>query len=316
MKIVKAVSPYHHPGFLNFKEGPYHAWEALGGKVAKAHYPWRFLHGLAYRWELPTLWKNKKEARLRFVQPYTISFDTYPDYARYEIIPFVWDCWPCHFEKMCAWLKKHNVRSAIFTSSQVADFIRTQFPQMNVLAITEGIKGENYKEGLLLREREIDILEYGRNTDRVVNYCLSHLKIVRGQKDGENLLTSEELYKYLKESKVVLAYPKNWTNPELAGNIETLTQRYWEGMLSRCVLVGHAPQELIDLVGYNPVIEVNLTDADGQLESIIQNIEKYQDLVDRNRKAALKYSGWEIRIKKIMEWLCSVGYYAKYVVKK
>ena len=45
--------------------------------------------------------------------------------------------------------------------------------------------------------------------------------------------------------------------PELAGDIETLTQRYWECMLSRIVMLGHAPQELIDLIGYNPVIEID-----------------------------------------------------------
>ena len=37
----------------------------------------------------------------------------------------------------------------------------------------------------------------------------------------------------------------------------TLTQRYWECMFSRMVMVGHAPQEFIDFIGYNPVIELN-----------------------------------------------------------
>ena len=47
------------------------------------------------------------------------------------------------------------------------------------------------------------------------------------------------------------------TQPEVAGDIETLTQRYWECMFSRMVMVGHAPQELIDFIGYNPVIELS-----------------------------------------------------------
>lgn len=37
----------------------------------------------------------------------------------------------------------------------------------------------------------------------------------------------------------------------------TLTQRYCECMFSRMVMEGHAPQELIDFIGYNPVIELS-----------------------------------------------------------
>jgi hypothetical protein len=91
-KTVKAVAPYFHPGFLNFKTLPYEAWVKSGGQTAKTHYPTRMLHGMAYKYELPSLWENEKEARLRFVEPVSLSFDTFPDYARYEIIPMIWDC--------------------------------------------------------------------------------------------------------------------------------------------------------------------------------------------------------------------------------
>ena len=96
-KHIKAVTPYIHPGFLNFKLAPFEAWKRLGGDIAKSHYPPKCLHGAAFRWELPTLWKSKKEARLRFVEPVSLFFDTFPDYARYEVVPMFWDCWPCYF---------------------------------------------------------------------------------------------------------------------------------------------------------------------------------------------------------------------------
>ena len=51
-----------------------------------------------------------------------------------------------------------------------------------------------------------------------------------------------------------------------AGDIETLTQRYWENMLSRIIMVGHAPKELVDLIGYNPIIEI---DKENDKEQII-----------------------------------------------
>lgn len=107
-KTIKAVAPFAHPGFLNFKQAPFEAWKRLGGDVAKSHYPPKCLHGAVFRWELPTLWKSKKKARLRFVEPVSLSFDSFPDYARYEVVPMFWDCWPCYFEKTCEWLRKHG----------------------------------------------------------------------------------------------------------------------------------------------------------------------------------------------------------------
>lgn len=307
MKKIVAIPPYIYQN-TNFKMAPYEAWVKCEGQVANAHYPWRLFHGLVFRWELPSFWKKKKEARLRFVQPISLKFDTFPDYAFYEIIPLFWDVWPPYFEKTCLWLEKHHVKTAIFTSLQTADRIQKRFPQMNVIHITEGIDVNNYNEGRNLRDRTIDFFEYGRNIDSVVKYNFDNLNVIRGQKNGKNLLTQEELKANLQNAKIVAAYPKSWTNPDQAGDIETLTQRYWEGMLSRCVMIGHAPKELINLIGYNPVVEVDLQNPDDQLRSVVVNIEKYQGLVDRNRETALNKCDWSIRMKTIQEWLCSLGY--------
>ena len=152
MKTVKAVAPYIHPEELNFKKAPYEAWVKLGGQTAKSHYPHRLLHGLAFRYEIPTVLKNCKEARLRFVEPVSLSFDTFPDYACYEIIPFVWDCWPRYFEKMCHWMKKHQVRTAIFTSSQTAERMRQRFPEMNIMYCPEAVDSSLYHQGKSLKE--------------------------------------------------------------------------------------------------------------------------------------------------------------------
>ena len=318
MKTVKAVAPYIYPGGINFKHKPYEAWVKLGGQVASAHYPPRWMHGLAFRYELPDWCKSvncqfsivnsHNEARLRFVQPWTIEFDTFPDYALYEVIPFFWDVWPENFEKTFAWLKKHNTKTAIFTSSQVAEMVRARFPEMNVLAVTEGIDVETYSEGKLLKDREIDFLEYGRNIDNVVKYRFQGLNVLRGQKDGKNLLTSEQLLKGLQNSKVVAAYTKKWTNPEQAGDIDTLTQRYWECMLSGCVMIGHAPRELVDLIGYNPVIEIDRENPNEQLRDVLSNIANYQDLAGRNRKSAIKYGDWKYSMQRVMIFLQDKGY--------
>ena len=300
MTIVRAVAPYSHPGYLNFKTAPYEAWKKLGGQTAKAHYPARFFHKLAYRNELPTLWKNKKEARLRFVEPISLYFDTFPDYARYEIIPFVWDCWPRYFEKTCQWIEKHQVRTAIFTSSQTAERMRQRFPEKNIMYCPEAIDTSLYIKGGLLKNRKTDLLEFGRGSKINGNGTLNH---VRTKVNGKFTYTNEQLYEAMGDAKITIALPRSMTQPKIAGDIETLTQRYWECMLSRMVMVGHAPKELIDLVGYNPVIELNREHSDEQFHDILSHIEDYQTLVDKNRETALQMGDWSVRMKDVISFL-------------
>ena len=308
-KVVNAVAPYQHNNGINFKTQVYDAWIKVNGQVAKSHYPIRMFHGLAYRYELPILWKSKKEARLRFVEPVSISFDTFPDYAHYEIIPFIWDCWPCYFEKVCAWFKKHDVRTAIFTSSQTAERMQKLFPEMNIMFCPEGIDTSRYSEGKPLVERDIDLLEFGRSNKAILKGTFpDSLNHICTKVHGSYLYTNEQLYDLLGKAKLTIALPRSMTDPEKAGGIETLTQRYWENMLSRIVMVGHAPQELVDLIGYNPVIEIDLDYPKEQILDIVAHIEVYQDLIDSNRKIALELGDWVLRMKDVIHFLHSVGY--------
>ena len=79
-------------------------------------------------------------------------------------------------------------------------------------------------------------------------------------------------------------------------------------MLSRSVLLGRAPKELIDLVGYNPVVTLDKEHSDEQVRDIVEHISEYQDLVNKNRETALRMAPWEIRMKRVMEWLEGLGY--------
>ncbi len=314
MTVIRAVAPYHHPGHLNFKEAPYKAWVELGGLTAPAHYPPRLLHGLAFRWELPRVFLKSGEARLRFVEPISIHFDTFPDNACREIIPMVWDCWPRYFEQMARWLQSHKVRTAIFTSRDTAERMRKRLSGVNIMWCPEGIDTTQYLEGKPLAERSIDLLEFGRGTEGVIPLRLaSSVKHIRTKVNGRFIYTDVQLHESMADAKVTITLPHSITNPEFSGGLETLTQRYWECMLSRIVMVGHAPRELVDLIGYNPVIEIPVDEHAGEAYSgkivdILQHLSDYQQLVDRNRATALRVGDWEVRMRQVMEWLKSLGY--------
>ena len=307
MKTVKAVAPYSHG--INFKMQTYDAWTKAGGQTMRSHYPWRIFHRFAFDYEFPTIRKSKDIAQLRFVEPVSINFDTFPDYACHEIIPFIWDCWPKYFDKTCDWFKRHEVRTAIFTSSQTAERMRERFPEMNILWCPEGIDTSLYSEGKELKNREIDILEFGRSNRKVFKAELpSSIKHVCTMQNGKYIFTNEELRQSMGDAKVTITLPRSITQPDMAGDIETLTQRYWECMLTRMVMVGHAPKELVDFIGYNPVIEIDTENPNGQINDILQHLADYRDLTNKNREVALKKGDWTVRMQGVMDFLKGNGY--------
>ena len=309
MKIVKAIPPYLYIGASNFKYYPCEAWEKIGGEVSRNFYPPQFLHSLIYRITLPPVFKSKREARLRFVSGYSIQFDTFPDYAFYEVIPVIWDCWPKQVESVAAFFRKHQVKTAIFTSSQTADVFRNLFPQMNILTITEGIKIDLYSPGNVLSDRKIDILEIGRKDGNFFKSPLPEgINHIKTGNFARTFQSDEEFRTALADTKVTITVPRCDVDKKIAGNIETLTQRYWECMLSRIVMVGRAPQELIDLIGYNPVVDWDGNDASPLVSQLLQDISSYQSLVDKNYETAKRMASWDIRMKVIMEYLEKLGY--------
>ena len=219
----------------------------------------------------------------------------------------------------CLWLRKHNVKTAVFTSRQTAERMQERFSgeskkwqKMNVIWCPEAVDGELYQKGNELKDRSIDLLEFGRSNDKVVcSEKLAGIEIngnrilhICTKQNGKFVYTNEQLYEAMGDAKVTITLPRSMTQPEVAGDIETLTQRYWECMFSRMVMVGHAPQELVDFIGYNPVIELrDDISAEDLIADVLENIENYQSLVDKNRETAEKLGSWNVRMKWLMEEL-------------
>ena len=308
MKIVKAIQPYTRHNGSNFKFPPYNEWVNNDGKVSRAIYPIRHLHGLAHKIELPSFNILSSQARLRFAEAFTINFDCWPDYLWCETIPFIWDCWPSMYDRIEKWFYKHNIRTAIFTSSITAEEIRQRCPDVNILHVTEGIDTSVYHAGGSLVKRSIDFLEYGSKQRNLFEKPLEGINHVNSTSIITKMMTWDDLLNTMSDAKVTLALPRCDIDQEVTGGVETLTQRFWEGMLSRSVLVGRAPKELTDLIGYNPVITLDRQNAEEQIKDIIAHIDDYQVLVDKNREVALTMAPWNIRIKKIMNWLTELGY--------
>lgn len=307
-KTVYAVAPCHQEIGSNFKTYPYLAWTNLGGGKVDSHYLPKWLRGIPYHFDFPTIYQSRTKCRLRFVEACTIGFDCFPDYICYETIPIIWDCWPMYFDNVIRWLKKHKIKSVIFTATQTATHARDVLPKLNILTITEGIDVSSYHIGTNLVDRDIDLLEYGRVERNFFHEYVSGINHVNVKNSKGRMSTWNKLVETISQSKICVALPRCDVDSKFTGGVETLTQRFWEGMLSRTLLIGRAPKELVDLIGYNPVITLDRNNPQQQVRDILAHIEDFQPFVDKNRETALQMGSWDIRMKQVMEWLQGLGY--------
>ena len=57
----------------------------------------------------------------------------------------------------------------------------------------------------------------------------------------------------------------------------------------------------MDFIGYNPVIELSdKIPAEEQIADVIEHIEGFQPLVDKNRETAERLGSWDVRMKWLM----------------
>lgn len=240
---------------------------------------------------------------------------SYPHYLSYHIIPMLWDTWPKEQDWLFKDLRRLRCPLVLVSSRQMAIRIEREL-NIKSLWVPEGIDIRGFNKGNDLSTRPTDVFELGRQhhqyhialeTALTKNFIKSWKGNVYG-KDGSlhklACANTEELKETLALSKIVVCFPKIDTAPySESGNIETLTQRYWEAMLSRCLIVGRAPAELTDLLGYYPVVDVDWNNPTEQLRNILSNISDYQWLVDKNLEAAKRLAPWDSRMNEIKTFI-------------
>lgn len=282
------------------------AWVHNGGKMLKPKF--QLPHILRVLLGRYLSWLNfSRRKSLIVLSSGRIESAACPYLFAYEIIPVLWDVWPANLPPLISFIRRHKVKTLFCTSSQTVEKLRRVFPKLVVVWVPEGIKIEAYPNGDKLINRPVDILSYGRQMEGLMSELLEISKQksmnVLFRKGREHLFsTPDELTKGLRSSKLTICYPQSMTHPRRAAGLETLTQRYWEAMLSGTLPIGHAPRELITVCGYNPVVELGANPC-GRIEKILGNIADYQNLVDKNRKVAEDIAGWDKRMPAIMEEL-------------
>ena len=293
---------------------PYMAWFSSAWGRAGGEYKWDIKLPRKVRAILGrtlTFSTGINSGRLLVCSGHRVESVAWPWCYFYEIVPVMWDVWPGYFEPLVNFIRKCKVKLVFCTSSQQVEHLKERVPGLNAIWLPEGIDVASYPVGTRLVDRPVDVLEYGRRMEPVHDALVDHKfkrPFAHAFSTGNDLLFPDfdSMTAGIRNAKITICYPQCDTKPWRAGEIETVTQRYWEGMLSGTLIAGRAPKELIDLCGYNPVIALGEQPA-WQIEEILNHIEDYQALVDRNRAYAEKNADWSTRIPIVMKALQDNG---------
>ena len=220
---------------------------------------------------------------------------------------YCFDVWPDNRDRFVAFLNRFGVDYAFVSASQSAAYVRERVGA-EVHWVPEGIDPAPYRHRPLA-ERDVDVLQLGRKYDAYHERIVDGLEragktyLYERQKGAVVFPTREGFLDGLARAKVSVCVPSSITHPARSGDVETMTLRYLQSMAAKCLVVGHAPEEMVRLFGYNPVVEIDMGDPAGQLLDVLGHMERYADLVERNHRAVLERHTWAHRWRRIADVL-------------
>ena len=245
-------------------------------------------------------WKSGKNIYLAILMG-PAEYRLFPICYAKEAVVYCFDCWPAKYGRWEAFFRRNRIKLSFFSARRSAEYFSNSIPEMNSLWLPEAVDPKAYNNSRSLEGRSIDVLELGRRNDLFHQAISQHLKenhrvhLYEKEKGQIIFPTREAMVNGLSDSKISVCFPSSMTHPERSGDVETVTYRYFEAMASGCLVLGKCPQELLDLFGYNPVIEADQEDPYGQIDEILSAPGRYQDLVYRNYQRLLEVGTWRSR---------------------
>lgn len=218
---------------------------------------------------------------------------------------YLFDAWPAEWDRIAAFADHFGVDHVFVSASQAAAQLQ-QRTRAAVHWLPEGIDPSAYRHRPT-SERDIAVLQMGRRYDAYHEQIIgalarSGLSYRYEAVKGEIIFpTKADLIDGLSRSRISICVPSSITHPERSGEVETMTLRYLQSMASRCLVVGHAPAEMVRLFGYNPVVEIDAADPAGQLLNLAAAPERHADLIERNHRAVLEAHTWHHRWSRMAE---------------
>lgn len=221
---------------------------------------------------------------------------------------YFFDAWPSCHTQIQRFVTHFSVDDLFFSSSQVADVFQRRNPSRRCRWIPEGINPDEYRQ-IDYGEKDIDVLQIGRKYDLYHEKIATPLqmegfKYLYEKVKGQVIFPSREEYvQGLARAKISICTPSSVTHPDRSGEVSTLTIRYLQSMVSKCLIVGVKPAEMDRLFDYDPIIEIDMEDPVGQLRRILASYQSYIPLIERNYETVNARHTWAHRVKDMLELL-------------
>ena len=213
---------------------------------------------------------------------------------------YLFDAWPVHHEMIRQFVQMHHLSFVFVSSSQAAARLKDMSESSIFSWVPEGVDPNKYRHSQYAA-KDIDVLELGRKYDVYHDHIVKALeddgRVHLYEKTKGKLIfsTGEDLADGLARTKISICVPSNITHPDRAGDVETMTVRYLQSMVSKCLIVGHAPEEMVELFGYNPVVEIDMEKPAQQIRDILENFTDYIPLIEKNYTETLAHHTWNNR---------------------
>lgn len=213
---------------------------------------------------------------------------------------YLFDAWPARHGAIRDFVEAWGIQYAFISSSQAAARLSKLSDRCTFIWVPEGVDPTQYHQRSFI-EKDIDVLQLGRKYDahhaRITTALADAGRsyLYEREKGGIIFPTREEFVAGLARARISICVPSSMTHPDRAGDIETMTVRYLQSMVSRCLVLGHAPAEMIELFGYNPVVEIDMADPAGQILEVLREFESYQPLIEKNFSLVNRDHTWTSR---------------------
>jgi hypothetical protein len=285
----------------------YTDWKAVKGSmnILERVFEKYLLPRLKYRtfpFDLPGLNLNKiLFASLSGIE-YIKIFQHYMFQAKLKVI-YQFDTWTHDNIINENAFRSFKINLAFMSIRGASDYFNSiNIPDFKAYWIPEAINSSSYRF-CEYGEKNIDVLQYGRQWewlhDQILSFCKAHKINYLHTKESGNVNRQfkdrEELIDALSKTKIAICVPKTITHPEIY-DLSTVTTRYFECMSSKCLILGHAPEDLINLFGYNPVIEVDYSASQDQLKYLFDHYIDFVPLIEKNYEITKEKHQWKNRI--------------------
>jgi glycosyltransferase involved in cell wall biosynthesis len=225
---------------------------------------------------------------------------------------YFFDAWPKEYHRIIKFVNDYSIDRIFVSASQSADDLNALLNQKKFHHVPEGVDPSVYRYARY-DLKNIDVLALGRKYDRYHERILPALQrfdrtymyeVLKGHiifPDREGLIDG------LARTKISICVPGSITHPERSGHVETMTMRYLQSMASKCLILGHAPAEMINLFGYNPVIEIDWENAEDQILDLLQHFHLHIPLIERNYRELVSKHTWVHRFQQIKDILAGAS---------